>query len=125
MLSSVKVTMIAFTAFVVETDDPATVLSVKQSILEQVWLPGTGSGTFQTTISTIAPSGKTVLERSISTAAIMLSFTPSLWFVVNDGNCGERGALWQIIPIYTKIINTLSSLYCVYGINYPNTAYHA
>ena len=36
MLSSVKVTMIAFTAFVVETDDAATVLSVKQSILEQV-----------------------------------------------------------------------------------------
>jgi len=36
MLSSVKVTMIAFTAFVVETDDAATVRSVKQSILEQV-----------------------------------------------------------------------------------------
>jgi|GEM_PF-1703356 len=36
MLSSVKVTMIAFTAFVVETDDAATVRSVKQSILKQV-----------------------------------------------------------------------------------------
>jgi len=36
MLSSVKVTMIAFTAFVVETDDAATVRSVKQSILEYV-----------------------------------------------------------------------------------------
>ncbi len=36
MFGSIKVTMIAFTAFIVETVDAATVLSVKQSILEQV-----------------------------------------------------------------------------------------
>lgn len=113
MLSSFKVTMIAFTAFVVETDDPATVLSVKQSILEQVWLPGTGSGTFQTTISTIAPSGKTVLERSISTAAIMLSFTPSLWFVVSDGNGGERG-LYGILYLYILYLYILYLIYTMF-----------
>ena len=76
MFGSVKVTMIAFTAFVVETVDAATVLSVKQSILEQVRATRNELRHFPDNDLTSAPSGKTVFERSISTAAIMLSFTP-------------------------------------------------
>lgn len=92
--------MIAFAAFVVETDDAATILSVKQSILEQVRATRNGLRHFSDNDLTIAPSGKTVFERSISTAAMMLSLMPSLWFVVNDGNGGER-VLYGILCLYT------------------------
>ncbi|AMD56755.1 hypothetical protein AWN88_00215 [Agrobacterium tumefaciens] len=42
MLVAVKMTMIAFAAFVVETDDAPTILAKKQSILEQVRATGNG-----------------------------------------------------------------------------------
>ncbi len=100
MLSSVKVTMIAFTAFVVETDDAATVRSVKQSILEQVRATRNGLRHFPDNDLTIAPSGKTALERSISTAAIMLSFTPSVRFVVNGGKGSREGFMVYRTYIY-------------------------
>lgn len=95
MLVAVKMTMIAFAAFVVETDDAPTILAKKNSrYLNRCVLPGTGSGTFHTTISTIAPSGKTVFERSTSTAAIMLSFMPSQHAVVKDANAALR-LIWR------------------------------
>jgi len=109
--------MIAFAAFVFETDDAATVLSVKQSILEQVRATRNRLRHFPDNDLAIAPSGKTVFERSIRTAAIMLSFTLSVRLVVNDGKVGER-ALWYIVPIYTKLIHILSKLYYVSGIIY-------
>ncbi len=40
------------------------------------------------------------LERSISTVAIMLSFTPSVRFVVNGGKGGERGFMVYCTYIY-------------------------
>lgn len=40
MLVAVKMTMIAFAAFVVETDDTPTILAKEQSILEQVRATG-------------------------------------------------------------------------------------
>ena len=81
-------TMIAFAAFVVETDDAAAVPSVKQSIPEHVRATRNGLRHFLHNDLTIAPSGKTVFERSISTAAIMFSFTPSVRFVVNGSREG-------------------------------------
>ncbi|WP_367353613.1 hypothetical protein [Agrobacterium pusense] len=91
MLVAVKMTMIAFAAFVVETDDAPTILEKNSRYLNRCVLPGTGSRTFHTTI---APSGKTVFEHSTSTAAIMLSFTPSQHAVVKDANAASR-LIWQ------------------------------
>ncbi len=99
MLGSVKVTMIAFTAFVVETDDASTVLFVKQSILEQLRATRNGLRHFSDNDLDDCTVWQNSLERSISTAAIMLSFMPSLWFVVDDGNGGERG-LYGIFYLY-------------------------
>ncbi|POG06640.1 hypothetical protein BGP85_21245 [Pseudomonas putida] len=42
MLVAVEMAMIAFAAFVVETDDAPTILAKKQSILEQVRATGNG-----------------------------------------------------------------------------------
>jgi len=42
MLFAVKMTMIAFAAFVVETDDTPATLAIKHSILEQVRPGGNG-----------------------------------------------------------------------------------
>ncbi|MCC5670801.1 hypothetical protein LC653_45400 [Nostoc sp. CHAB 5784] len=106
MLVAVKMTMIAFAAFVVETDDAPTILAKKQSIVEEV--RATGSRTFHTTI---APSGKTVFEHSTSTAAIMLSFTPSQHAVVKDANAASR-LIWQQVPgcLCLEYFTDLSSL---------------
>ncbi len=57
------------------------------------------------------------LERSISTVAIMLSFTPSFGLLSTAAKVA-REALWYIVPIYTKLIHIISILYYVIGIIY-------
>jgi hypothetical protein len=86
MLLSVEVTMVVLATFIVEPNNAATVLALECSGLGSIVLPGTGSGTCQTTTSTIAPSGKTVLNRWRKIAAILLSFMPSSKPVIKHAN---------------------------------------
>lgn len=94
MLVAVKMTMIAFAAFVVETDDAPTILAKKQSILEQVRATGNGFWHLPHDDLDNRTIWQNSFERSTSTAAIMLSFMPSQHAVVKDANTALR-LIWR------------------------------
>lgn len=78
--------MIAFAAFVVETDDTPAVLAIKQSILEHVGATGNGFWHLPHNDLDNRTVWQNSFERWTRIAAIVLSFMPSLRPVVKDSN---------------------------------------
>jgi hypothetical protein len=76
-LLAIEMAVVSLSALIVETDDPFALPAVVKAIFEKMRASGTGSGTFQMTISTMEPSGRFCFERWSRMASMLTWMTSS------------------------------------------------